>query len=219
MSEAQTNQLDKQLEWLIVETCQHPPGSLQRKSGLTKLIQTITRSGKLWSSQEPFYEDALQQTWIYLCRNLCEANTGKKYDSKQSQVITWLNNYLKYRLLSFRGEKQKRKAREVSSSLTKDEKTIDMVQQLPAVPETPPIWEETFNWVNNDPDGELSSIHIKNRPDITCQVLILRRLPPSTDWKTLETEFNCSYSTLANFYKRQCRPRLRQFARTQGYLE
>ena len=219
MSEAQINQLDKQLEWLIVETCQHPPSSLQRKSSLTKLIQAIIGSGKLWYSREPFYEDALQQTWIYLCRNLCEANTGRQYDPNQSQVITWLNNYLKYRLLSFQGEKQQRKAREFSSSLNKDEETIDLVQQLPATPETPPIWEETLNWVKNDSDGELSSIHIKNRPDITCQVLILRRLPPPTDWKTLEDEFNCSYSTLANFYKRQCRPRLRQFAFNQGYLE
>ncbi len=219
MSEAQINQLDKKLEWLIVETCQHPPSSLQRKSSLTKLIQAIIGSGKLWYSREPFYEDALQQTWIYLCRNLCEANTGRQYDPNQSQVITWLNNYLKYRLLSFQGERQQQKAREFSSSLTKDEETIDLVQQLPATPETPPIWEETLNWVKNDSDGELSSIHIKNRPDITCQVLILRRLPPPTDWKTLEDEFNCSYSTLANFYKRQCRPRLRQFAFNQGYLE
>ena len=219
MSELQINQLDKQLEWLIAETCQHPPSSLQRKDNLTKLIQAIIKSGKLWSSREPFYEDALQQTWIYLCRNLCEANTGRQYDPNQSQVITWLNNYLKYRLLSFQGERQQRKAREFSSSFTKDEETIDLVQQLPATPETPPIWEETLNWVKNDSDGELSSIHIKNRPDITCQVLILRRLPPPTDWKTLEDEFNCSYSTLANFYKRQCRPRLRQFAFNQGYLE
>lgn len=219
MSEVQINQLDQQLATLIVETCQHPPGSLQRKSGLTKLIQTITQSGKLWSSRESFYEDALQQTWIYLCRNLCEANTGKQYDSSKSQVITWLNTYLKYRLLSFQGERQKRKVRELSSSVTKNAETIDIVEQLPATPETPPIWEETLNWVNKDPDGELSSIHIKNRPDITCQVLILRRLPPPTDWKTLEDELNCSYSTLASFYQRQCRPRLRQFALTQGYLE
>ena len=219
MSEAQTNQFDKQLSRLIVETCQYPPGSLQRRSGLTKLIQAINQSGKLWYSYEPFYEDALQQTWLYFCRNLCEANTGKRYDPNQSQVITWLNNYLKYRLLSFQKEIQQQNKQEVTLSLTRVEQATDPIQQLPAAPETPPIWEQTLNWVKNDPDGELSSIHIKNRLDITCQVLILRRLPPPTDWKTLEAEFNCSYSTLANFYKRQCRPRLRQFALTQGFLE
>ncbi len=219
MSEAPTNQLEKELKQLVVETCQHPPDSFERKSGLTKLIQTITQSKKLWYSYNPFYEDALQQTWLYFCRNLCEANTGKRYDPNQSQVITWLNSYLKYRLLSFQQEIQQQNEKKVSLSPSSEEQTTDPIQQLAAAPEIPPIWEETLNWVKNDPDGELSSIHIKNRPDITCKILILRRLPPPTDWKTLEAEFNCSYSTLANFYKRQCRPRLRQFALTQGFLE
>ncbi len=219
MGETQINQFKQELNQLIIETCKHPPDSRVRKSGLTKIIQAIIQSGKLWHSSEPFYEDALQQTWLYFCRNLCEANTGKQYNPNQSQVITWLNNYLKYRLLSFQQERQQRKYKEVSTSLTRDEETTDPIQQLKAPSDTPPIWEETLNWVKNDPDGELSSIHIKNRPDITCQILILRRLPPPTDWKTLEAELNCSYSTLANFYKRQCRPRLRQFALTQGYLE
>ena len=217
MGRTPNNQFDRQLAKLIAETCQHPPGSLQRNSGLTKLIQTIIQSGKLWHSYDSFYEDGLQQTWLYLCRNLCEAKTGKLYDSEKSQVITWLNSYLKYRLLSFRQEIKQKKQREISSPKISEEQVTDPIQ-LTAPPETPPIWQETLNWVTNDPDGELSSIHIKNRSDITCQVLILRRLPPPTDWKTLEAELNCSYSTLANFYQRQCRPGLRQFALTQGFL-
>lgn len=218
MSQASTNQFDREVRTLVVETCQHPSGSFQRNSGLTKLIQTIIQSRKLWYSHDSFYEDALQQTWLYLCRNLCEANTGKRYDPEKSQVTTWLNSYLKYRLLSFQQEIKQKKEREITPCAIAEEQTADPIQQLTAPPVTPPIWEETLNWVKTDPDGELSSTHIKNRADLTCQVLILRRLPPPTDWKTLEAEFKCSYSTLANFYKRQCRPRLRQFALTQGFL-
>ena len=218
MGRTPNNQFDRQLAKSIAETCQHPPGSLRRNIGLTKIVQTIVRSGKLWHSYDSFYEDALQQTWLYLCRNLCEANTGKQYDPEKSQVITWLNSYLKYRLLSFRQEIQQKQQREIIPPKISEEQITDPIQQLPAPPETPPIFETTLNWVENDPDGELSSVHIKNRPDLTCQILILRRLPPPTDWKTLEAEFNCSYSTLANFYQRQCRPRLRQFALTQGFL-
>ena len=218
MGRTPNNQFDQQLAKSIAETCQHPPGSLERNSGLTKLIQIIIRSGKLWHSYDSFYEDALQQTWLYLCRNLCEANTGKQYNPEKSQVITWLNSYLKYRLLSFQQEIKQKKQREIAPPRISEEQITDPIQQLPAPPEIPPIFEKTLDWVQKDFDGELSSVHIKNRPDITCQVLILRRLPPPTDWKTLEAEFNCSYSTLANFYQRQCRPRLRQFALTQGFL-
>lgn len=218
MGRTPNDRLDRQLAKSIAETCRHPPGSLQRNSGLTKLIQTVIQSGKLWHSYDSFYEDALQQTWLYLCRNLCEANTGNKYDPEKSQVITWLNSYLKYRLLSFQQEIKQKKQREIFPPTISEEQIIDPIQQLTAPPETPPIFEQTLDWVKKDPNGELSSVHIKNRADLTCQVLILRRLPPPTDWKTLEAEFNCSYSTLANFYQRQCRPRLRQFAIIQGFL-
>ena len=218
MGEAPNNQLDRQLTKLIAKTCQHPPGSEQRNRGLTKLIQTIIQSGKLWCSYDSFYEDALQQTWLYLCRNLCEANTGKQYDPEKSQVITWLNSYLRYRLFSLQQETKQKQKREINVPKVVKELAEDPIQQLPAPPQIPPIFELTLDWVKNDPDGELSSVHIKNRKDLTCQLLILKRLPPRTDWKTLEAELNCSYSTLANFYKRQCRPRLRQFALQQGFL-
>ena len=39
--------------------------------------------------------------------------------------------------------------------------------------------------------------------------------PPCLTYRLLVTPS----ATLANFYKRQCRPRLRQFALTQGFLE
>lgn len=132
MSEASTNQLNRQIRRLVIETCQHPSGSLQRNSGLSKLIQAITKSKKLWYSYDPFYEDALQQTWLYLCRNLCEANTGKQYDPEKSQVITWLvitwlNSYLKYRLLSFQQEIKQKKEQEVNPRAIAKEGAIDPI--------------------------------------------------------------------------------------------
>ncbi|MCL1491461.1 MAG: hypothetical protein M1G31_12010 [Pseudanabaena sp. Salubria-1] len=91
--------LEQQLAELVIETCQHPQGTIARQHGLTSLIRLINRSQKLWKDNSPYYEDALQQTWLYFCRNLCEATTAKSaYDSDRSNVITWMNAYLKYRL-------------------------------------------------------------------------------------------------------------------------
>jgi len=98
-----------------------------------------------------------------------------------------------------------------------EEKT-DMSENLASDPDIPPILEETYQWVETDPDGELASTHIKGHPDVTCQILILRRLPPETPWKTIAEEFNLPPSTAPNFYKRECLPRLRKFALLQGYL-
>ena len=76
----------------------------------------------------------------------------------------------------------------------------------------------TKQWAKTDPSGELQSIHIQGHPLVTCQVLILERLPPETSWKTMSAEFNISISTLTSFYRRQCIPRLRKFGESQGYM-
>ncbi|NEQ69535.1 MAG: sigma-70 family RNA polymerase sigma factor [Symploca sp. SIO2D2] len=208
-------EIETQLSQLVAQACQHPPGSLQRRQCLTRLIQAIIKSGKLWWENTPYYEDALQQTWLYLCRNLCEANTGRQYDPSRGSVTTWLDGYLKRRLQDFWIEEQEQKKRYVSP---KGDDKINPIDNVPAFQRIP-ILEETRYWVETDTDGELRRTHIKGRPELNCQMLILRRLPPKTGWQELATEFNCPYQTLANFYKRKCRPRLRNFGESQGYLE
>ncbi len=210
-------QLD--LQQLIEQTCQHPPGSLERNRKLTRLILAIQASGKLWQERIPYYEEALQQTWIYLCRNLCEACTGRQYDPERAAITTWLDAYLKRRLQDFRIQEYEERTRRANLSSLDEADKADAIAQLPAPPNTPPMLEETLHWIETDPTGELSSTAIKERPDLTCQVLMLRRFPGQDDsWKTLEVELNCSTSTMANFYQRQCVPRLRKFAESQGYL-
>jgi hypothetical protein len=93
--------LEEQLRQLVAETCRHSPGSIKRQQGLTQIIRLTSRSDKLWKDHADYYEDALQQTWLYLCRNLCEAVTGQAYDPEKSSIITWLNGYLKWRLQDY----------------------------------------------------------------------------------------------------------------------
>jgi len=197
--------IEKQLLHLVAETSRHKPDSTERQQGLTQLIRLIVKSGKLWKDNSPYYEDALQQTWIYFCRNLCEATTADKYDPNQSSVITWLNAYLKRRLQDYRLQAQVK-----HTQTTADE--------MAAPPDIPPILENTRHWIQSDPDGELRCIHIQGYPEVTCQALLLHRLPPETHWETIAAEFGVSVSTLSSFYRRQCFPRLRHFGKLQGYL-
>ncbi len=89
---------------------------------------------------------------------------------------------------------------------------------LAAPADIPPIEEEVRTWAETDADGELRQTHIKNHPEITAQLLILRRLPPETSWEELSAEFGVKVSTLSMFYQRKCQPRLRKFGESQGYL-
>lgn len=208
----------EEIQNLVRETCSHLSGTSDRQRGMTQIIRLIVKSGKLWQDNAPYYEDALQQTWIYFCRNFCEASTGDKYDPNRSSVITWLNAYLKRRLQDGRIQEQEKLAYTASVQVQELNELTNPVDTLEASAEIPPILEMTRQWVETDPQGELCRIHIQGHPKVTCQVLILERLPPETSWKTLATEFNLSISTLTSFYRRQCIPRLRKFGESQGYV-
>ncbi len=208
---------EMELRQLVTETCRHKSGSTERQQGLTQIVRVIVKSGKLWKENAPYYEDALQQTWVYFCRNLCEATTGGKYDPNLSSVMTWLNAYLKRRLQDGRIA-QASLAQTASGKKLEADEPIDFTETLKAPPDIPPIIETTRQWAQTDPDGELRRIHIQGHPEVTCQFLILQRLPPETSWATMSAKYDLSVSTLSSFYRRQCIPRLRKFGESQGYL-
>ena len=215
------NELDIQLRQLVKEACSHPPGSPARQRRLTQVIRLS--SGKLWRESVAYYQDAVQQTWVYFCQNVCEAKTGDRYDPDRSSVSTWLNAYLRRRLQDFYIDGQKQQVTRVTglargSRSGETGEIVDPIDNLAAQPDVPPILQEVKTWAELDATGELQQVHIEGYSRITCQMLILRRLPPETGWKELSAELGLSVSTLSSFYQRQCLPRLRKFGQSEGYL-
>ncbi|MEN8447553.1 MAG: sigma-70 family RNA polymerase sigma factor [Cyanobacteria bacterium J06555_13] len=201
---------------LVSDTCAHPPGSAQRQRGQTKLIRAL--GPQLWHTYDAYYADALQQTWIYFCRNLCEATTGRAYNPAVARLTTWLNAYLKRRLQDFRIAETQQRAKTVSSYSSRGDGVLDPVDRLPAPADIPPLLEQVLAWAQTDADGSLRATHINNHPTVTAQLLILKRLPPETPWKELSADYGISVGTLSSFYQRQCLTRLREFGQQQGYL-
>ncbi len=64
--------------------------------------------------------------------------------------------------------------------------------------------------IEADESGELRNYHIEDHPEVTAQVLILRRLDPAVTWNDLAQEFDISSRTLSSFYRRQSKPRLKE---------
>lgn len=210
--------MDQELQDLVTQACQCPSGSLERQERLTLIVHRITQSGKLWKDTAPYYRDVLQKTWIYFCLNICEANTGRVYCSTEGSVITWLNGYLKWELHAARLKVQQQQVRTAPVRSFDSDEVLDPVDSLETPPDVPPILELTQRWVETDATEELRKIHIQGYPQITCQLLILHRLPPETGWKELSEELGLGTSTLSSFYQRQCLPRLRKFGEEQGWL-
>ena len=209
-------QSSQKLSQLVTEACKYPPGSKQRQKNLTKIIRLV--NSRLWQENTSYYEDALQETWIYFCRNICEGKSSKAYDPEQANLVTWLNTYLKWRLKDGYIRIVKQKQHTVSMVVDSDNKVIDPVANLPAKPDIPPILEEIETWALADTEHKLGKICLENHPHITSQVLILRRLPPETPWEKLAQEYGVSAGTLSSFYQRKCKPLLREFSKSQGYI-
>jgi hypothetical protein len=214
------SEIESTLQQLIAEACSHPPGDLKRQRALTQVIRLITH--RLWRENTPNYQDALQQTWVFFCQNICESKTGERYDPERSSVVTWLNYYLKRRLQDAFIKTQKQQTRQatpqIRQSRSGEMELIDPIDNLAAEPETPSLLDEVRAWAEDDISGELRQVHIEGHRQVTVQLLILKRLPPETSWKQLASELGLSISTLSSFYQRQCLPRLRKFGESEGYL-
>jgi hypothetical protein len=202
--------LNEQLRQLLEEICKQPSGGCQRQKLLNQLIYKMQQSRRIWRGGDVTgdrYEDALQQTWLWFCKNL------HQYDPTQASVITWFNTTLKYRLADTRREV----AREKATRIANDDAEFDLADRLPANTETPPILAEIRAWVERE-EKTLRRLHLRDCPEINARVLILRRLPPATTWQALALEFGVAATTLSHFYQRTCFPRLLEFGKTQGYL-
>lgn len=204
-------ELAQRLSRLVQQACSHPIGSAPRQRCLTQIIQ-LTHP-KLWRDNTPGYEDALQQTWFFFCKNLCEL-----YDPDKASVITWLNHHLRWRLRDLQAAYSEDQKRFVVAVPLDDDTTINPLENVPALPDIPPILEAMQAWAEADLTGELHQTHIQGHPTVTCQVLILRRLPPETSWQQLSQEFGIAIPTLSSFYQRQCLPRMRKFGESEGYV-
>lgn len=210
------NELDQQIREWVMEACQHPPGSPARQRQLTKVIRQV--SAKLWRESVAYYQDAVQQTWVYFCKNVCG-----RYDPELGSVSTWLNAYLKRRLQDFYIDSQRRRSNEISSWQDKEGDTVNVIETIAdsdrsILDAEQPLWEKVRTWAQTDVTGELRSTHIKGHPDVTCQVLILRRLLSETSWKQLSEEYGIPIPTLSCFYQRKCMRLLRNFGESEGYV-
>ena len=204
--------IDVQLREWVTEACRHPPGSPARQRHLTKVIRIV--SGKLWRDSVAYYQDAVQQTWVYFCRNICSG-----YDPSLGSISTWLNAYLKRRLQDFYIDTQKRRINEISAWQDKEGEVVDVTEGLADQRgDVEPVWEKVKAWAEEDATGELRQLHIEGYPAVTCQLLILRRLLSETSWKALSEEYGAPIPTLSSFYRRQCMPRLRNFGESEGYI-
>lgn len=203
------NSIDEQLHQLALMAKAHPVRSRQRQDALTKICKILQQPNTLTRRRgmsEDAYIEAKQGLMLYICEKI------DNYDPlKGCSVLAWANTNFKWR--------QHDEAVKANSS---DTLSLDNLP-LGGVGEDKPYknWEEKISEARlnpskhpgfisaqvqtlfeEDPDRRFRDAHVKNRPDVTFQRLVLRVFNGDT-YKDLSVETGISISTLSSFFQRR----------------
>ncbi|BDI15889.1 hypothetical protein ANSO36C_16910 [Nostoc cf. commune SO-36] len=103
--------MDEQLKKLIDDVCCYPDPSPERQKALNRLLMLIQQLPGIYKSGHQDYLEALNQTWEWMSRKICEFEVRSPSDSVrvasrregvspsfQQSLVTWINGYLKWRI-------------------------------------------------------------------------------------------------------------------------
>lgn len=212
--------LNLQLQGLISLAGAHLPGSPERQAAFAEMVRLVMRSGKLWRESSVYYADALQEMWEYCFQYIDHPEKG--YNPSVCTVTTWLDDRLKKILRRYRDRKRRQQQRHLSPFQAGGGQVVDPVDTLVSPADAQGalrIWGHLITWVRNDPDRLLRDRICMRYPQINAQTLLLRRLPPhEQSWDDIAAEFLVDKKYIAQWYSRYCNSLLREWGRTQGYL-
>ncbi|MGB3536368.1 MAG: sigma-70 family RNA polymerase sigma factor [Microcoleaceae cyanobacterium] len=194
----------QQLQQLALQARQYPIGTTARRITLSKLIDIIYRSYQLirpYSGQfqgvyEEIYQEAVQNLFLYICKNL------DKYNPERGEFITWINMLLSKRFFKEAIPKVIGKANEINmeNSILENLKpsTFEESKETEKYIKT---FEKIRRYIEIDPKGIFRQTQIKKYPKINFREIAIKRWS-GISWKEISEEFNIPIATLSNFYQR-----------------
>ena len=191
------------LKKLALTAQSHPPHSGLRHHALGELIEAIRLSGRLCRPHrekfapdfyELLYEEAVIETWTYVCKNI------DKYDPERGdkKFMNWVNFRLDKLVIECR--------RKFSNLNIKDLPTIDDLDDLDNIAqaqEPPSLSEIVRKCVEEDAENLFKQAHIRNRQDANFQVIMLARLSGKS-WEEISANFGIPVQTLSSLFQRCC---------------
>lgn len=148
---------------------------------------------------------------VVLLRRLCDDLPGKAIAEEFGVTQGNLTSFFKNRCLP------------LLHKFLEEQGYIDPAPSLAMKPENPTIQMDLGRWLETDPTGKLRNTHLKNCPDITAQLVLLREFKSQDKLKlvieAIAQENNLEIARLQAFYYRKCKPLLVEFGNSQGYSE
>lgn len=196
MNRIRSDELDEHLQKLAISAQQHPPLTQARQVALNKLVNGILQSGRLCRPQrgqfsgvyDDIYNEAVQELLLFVCQNI------SRYNPERGAVMTWVNMLLERRYF-------REAIPRILDQPNLEKTTLPDLENVAIPAKEPTLTEIIAVGINDDPDNLVKSAHIRNHPEVTFQILALKRLA-DLSWKDISTEFDISIQTLSSFYYR-----------------
>jgi len=221
---------DLLLQELIKRICQCPENSWERGRLLNKLILDLSKDKKLLKTSHYDYLEALNLTWLWLCKNICRIFANQKLN--RETLLKIINSYLYWRIKDLYIPEKRLFSLEVDVIVSTDEVIalgntflttnvtgIDRHIERWQLQENEKISLELEKYIEKDPQNKLQNTYIKNVPICNCQFLsrqLLLKAPPEKV-SNIARELYLSQSTIHSFWKRKCLIMLREIAIELGY--
>ncbi|BAZ09353.1 hypothetical protein NIES4071_11610 [Calothrix sp. NIES-4071] len=178
--------------------------SLDKQVALTKLFGELTT--KIDSLSKPqndasryIYEEALQETYLYICKNI------DKYDPTKGSIMGWVVFILKMRKInSFNSINW-----DIMSTYTYtgngDE--FDIYDIYTPINLNPLPSEKLLEFIKEDPEGLLQRALFNRNSNASFQAILLKKIESDKSWEEIAQEFNpeATHGPIYSFYQRCCK--------------
>jgi DNA-directed RNA polymerase specialized sigma24 family protein len=206
---ALTDDLDQSFQLRAKEIQQYPPQSIQRQLALNRLVNQVLRSGRighpqrdLWSARlyEDFYNDALQKTLLEICQKIDKYNPEHPF-------MAWVNFRLNCHFIDVVNDYAKKGITHVPKATRTGQVayllSLDDLDQFIPFEEATSDDQLLQNFLESDPENLLKKSRLRERPEITFQLLALAKFVEGKTWLEIATKLDVSVQTLCSFFNRQ----------------
>ncbi len=196
--------LDRQLDQLA-EQVQQATSALERQLALKAFFELLYEPGVLRCPQknrhspeeyQDLYQEALHDVIVDFHRYL------QKFDRRKGSVRKWVNKVLEHRLtdvINKRNDKRRNGSRTVYILDSPDSSNLE-----PATPDHELSDAELLrDFILEDPKGILRENPFTGPPEVTFQMLLIRRHLDGQRWRDVSAEFGIPTSSLSEFYRRR----------------
>lgn len=217
---------DRDLLDLISEICQDDEDSPQRRRALERLCLAIDKMPGIFRSSHPDYLDAYNRTLEWVCHNICKF-TPRNPERAIEQFVIWFNGYLYWRNRDLYVKDGDRDKKQIHPHPEDD---FDPIANLPDPISVTTLEAEIAReqeqrrqrqgqavqvYIQNDPDGRLQRLHLRDNPQGNCHLLakLLLLEDPPQKISQIARQLQIKDQTLYSHWKRKCLPCLQEIAR------